>query len=49
MKLKVIPPKSVTCEYCGASPGEQCILTLAPEVGPLSITWNHRTREQAVA
>lgn len=35
------------CPYCGANPGEQCVVTLAPEVGPLSIRWNHRSREEA--
>ncbi|USH44815.1 hypothetical protein SEA_JUANYO_35 [Microbacterium phage Juanyo] len=34
------------CSYCGADPGHPCVVTLAPEVGPLSIRWNHRAREE---
>ncbi|QDF15765.1 hypothetical protein SEA_FINNY_36 [Microbacterium phage Finny] len=36
------------CDYCEAQPGEPCVVTLAPEVGPLSIKWAHRAREEAV-
>lgn len=36
------------CSYCGAKAGEPCIVTLAPEVGPLSIRWNHRSREETM-
>lgn len=35
------------CSYCGAKPGEQCILTLAPDLPPLSVKWEHRAREEA--
>lgn len=49
MRLKVVPPESVACPYCGAKAGEACIVTLAPEVGPLSIKWAHGKRQEAVA
>lgn len=37
------------CTYCGANPGDPCVVTLAPEVGPLSITWYHNTRMETAA
>lgn len=39
--------RELACDYCGAKPGHKCIVTLAPEVGPLSVPWQHRTREEA--
>lgn len=36
---------STGCPYCGVGIGEACIVTLAPEVGPLSIKWQHNQRE----
>jgi hypothetical protein len=35
----------VSCTYCGAGVGEKCVLVLEQSVGPLSIQWQHRTRE----
>lgn len=35
----------VSCTYCGAGVGHPCQLVLEPSVGPLSIPWQHRTRE----
>jgi len=49
MKLKLIQPQSLPCTYCGARPGEPCIVTLYPEAGPLSIKWNHGARQEAAA
>lgn len=49
MRLKTIAPTSIGCSYCGAKPGEKCIVTLAPEVGPLSVAWSHNTREEQAA
>lgn len=40
---------STGCTYCGVGIGEPCIVTLAPEVGPLSIKWQHNTRAKAAA
>jgi hypothetical protein len=40
---------STTCPYCGAGVGEVCKVTLAPEVGPLSIQWQHGSREALLA
>lgn len=45
MKLKFIRPISLACSYCGAKPGQKCIVTLDPEQGELSVPWNHRARE----
>lgn len=36
--------RSGSCSYCGAEPGSACVVTLAPEVGPLSVSWAHRAR-----
>jgi hypothetical protein len=49
VRLKVIPVDSVGCPYCGAKPGQPCVVTLAPEVGPLSIKWYHGKRQEAAA
>lgn len=49
MKLKLIKPIAVGCSYCGAEAGEKCIVTLDPERRELSVPWNHRAREEAVA
>lgn len=38
--------RSGSCSYCGAKSGEACVVTLAPEVGPLSIEWHHAAREE---
>lgn len=46
MKLKFIRPIAMPCSYCGAGVGEKCIVTLDPEQGELSISWNHRARER---
>jgi len=35
-----------TCTYCGATPGQPCVVTLDPEVGPLSVPWHHHAREE---
>lgn len=40
--------KTVQCPTCGSDLGKACVVTLAPEVGPLSIEWAHRAREEAV-
>lgn len=37
------------CPYCDAAPGQPCVVTLAPEVGPLSIRWLHRARQEATS
>lgn len=46
MKLKFIRPIALPCSYCGAAPGEKCIVTLDPEHRELSVPWNHRARER---
>jgi hypothetical protein len=38
--------RELACPYCGAKPGERCVLTLAPELPPLSIYWEHRARTE---
>ncbi|QBZ72904.1 hypothetical protein SEA_PRINCEPHERGUS_35 [Microbacterium phage PrincePhergus] len=41
-------PFDTECSYCGAGKGEACVVTLAPEVGPLSVTWWHTSREEGL-
>lgn len=48
MRRQKFDPKSVQCPTCGSDIGLACVVTLAPEVGPLSIDWAHRAREEAV-
>lgn len=40
---------STGCPYCGVGIGVPCIVTLAPEVGPLSIKWQHNSRAEQAA
>lgn len=40
---------SVGCSYCGAKPGEQCIVTLSEQPEPLSIRWHHNSRNESAS
>lgn len=48
MRKKKWDPRSTACPYCGSDVGLACVVTLAPAVGPLSVEWSHRAREEAV-